>query len=225
MEVEKYKVTDSYYDLAVAMGYADFVAPVIGIGVAGGSSYQHKLPDFKLAISYSMNGENDEISDSFIDLSLKLFGVYKKVWDPKVRKEDNPKFDLDYRRNSIWKAKKFQNYDMDIKQINHYLNDYEQFYFIDLEKALNLLDMTRNVFTSSNILYSIDANNYDKKVSSISFRNDNSTEYTYYFKVDFIESSNSSDFFANINYLTFDLFGIVKMNIYLKKDKQKFRVF
>ncbi|WP_339021704.1 hypothetical protein [Spiroplasma endosymbiont of Atherix ibis] len=214
VEVENYKVTDSYYDLAVAMGYADFVGPVIRIG-EGQNSYMHKLPDFKLAISYSMNGENDEISDSFIDLSLKLFGIYKQLWAPQVADNKKFLFNMNYKkRDSIWKyiGNNAIAEDKSVKEVNSILQDYQQFYFIELEKSLSLLDMTRNVFKSSNILYLVNTDKADDFIfNNLLFR---SSETNGFFRL--YDSPNY--FFANINYLTFSLFGIVEMNIYFKTN-------
>ncbi|WP_339020347.1 hypothetical protein [Spiroplasma endosymbiont of Atherix ibis] len=218
VEFEKYNVTDSYYDLAVAMGYADFVAPVIGVGVAGGSSYQYKLPDFKLAISYSMNGENDEISESFIDLSLKLFGVYKELWNPYEINESSFLFKVWYKnKGKIWVYKDKINNFMTGKEINLDLNNYQQFYFVELEKAFSLLDMTRNVFKSLNVLYSINMKNYDLRLSTINFNSSNEYKWTFFAKRKV--AKDELIFYEEINYLQFDLFGIVEMDIYFDEQK------
>ncbi len=225
VEVEKYKVTDSYYDLAVAMGYADFVAPVIAIG-EGNSSYQHKLPDFKLAISYSMNGENDEISESFIDLSLKLFGVYKELWGPRIINNNKFLFNINYKnKNDVWDEFRINSY-FKFKEINECLQKFNIFYFIELEKKLSLLNMTKNIFVNSNIKYLINYNeNNNEQQKGLLFEN-NSSNNNFFVQVDEAFSNQSKEnFFEKLNYLQFDLFGIVKMNIYFNIIKDEVFLF
>ncbi|AUB31592.1 lipoprotein [Spiroplasma floricola] len=214
-EVENYKISDSY-QFAIAMGYADFIGPVIKIGEKE-NSYMHKLPDFKLAISYSMNGENDEISESLIDLSLKLFNVYKKIWAPSIVTDTKYLFNINYKQQNIWNEFNTRYSRLLARRVNDFLNNYNSFYFIELEKNLNLLNMTRNTFNSSNFFYSINVDNFESNLADISFFNKSSSKY--YFEVEEqIGTDNKVNFFDTVNYLTFDLFGIVKMNIYFTKE-------
>ncbi|WP_339020759.1 hypothetical protein [Spiroplasma endosymbiont of Atherix ibis] len=211
-EVSEYQKT-KYYDLAVAMGYVEFVGPVIKIG-NNDFSYDHQFPDFKLAVSYSMNGLNDNLTDkSFIDLSLKLFGVYKNIWNPAEFLDLQNKFKINYlnsKDSKIWnrldKTGSGKNNKWNINIMNGYLNQYSSYYFKELDKSLNLLDMTRNIFKSSNILYSFDVKN--SNLNGL-------LRLCIYNRM----KNGENSFWKNLNYMRFDLFGIVKINIYLEEIK------
>ncbi|WP_339021739.1 hypothetical protein [Spiroplasma endosymbiont of Atherix ibis] len=232
-EVGEYQKT-KYYDLGVAMGYADFVAPVIGIGVAGGSSYQHKLPDFKLAISYSMNGKDNLVTNkAFIDLSLKLFGIYKTLFNPSTYEDIDKKFKLKFYypvnniNEKLWAGYNFsrENWDI-INNLEPEFSLFTNYYFEQSDKKLNLLDISKKIFKSSNILYSFDVK--DKKlIHSNRLINWFSSKDTSIKPTIFISSDKNDNkgFFKNLNYMRFDLFGIVKINIYLENNKEEKKLF
>ncbi|WP_339020267.1 hypothetical protein [Spiroplasma endosymbiont of Atherix ibis] len=123
-ELAEYKRTE-YYKYAVAMGYAVVAGPVIKIG-NNDFSYDHELPDFKLAISYSMNGEDKiVINKALIGLTLELFGVYKKVWETQTIEDKRFILRRSYKQNkNIWKGDKISK-SMNIKEINYYFNNYK----------------------------------------------------------------------------------------------------
>ncbi|AUB31348.1 hypothetical protein [Spiroplasma floricola] len=220
IEVENYKLSDSYL-LAIAMGYADFIGPIIKIGEKE-NSYMHKLPDFKLAISYSLNGENDEISESLLNLSLNLFNVYKKVWGPNKVNQDSYLFNINYDQKRVWDNFWYNtvSYYVYQKTINNFLNRYSDFYNENLKKELNALNITKNVFDKENIIsYNFGFSFTDsKEIRQTFFTNANASD-KFFLKFENFKSDSSGNNWSNVlEYLKFNLFGIIEMKIFLNKN-------
>ncbi|WP_339020265.1 hypothetical protein [Spiroplasma endosymbiont of Atherix ibis] len=115
----------------------------------------------------------------------------------------------------IWKLFNFDTNDWYVKDINNYLNQYSSYYFKEFERSLSLLDMTRNIFKSSNIVYSLDVKKSDLRFNDqMWFYNKNNITF---FRIKFANEKNSeNNIIKRLNYWRFDLFGIVKMNISLE---------
>ncbi|AUB31751.1 lipoprotein [Spiroplasma floricola] len=215
-EISEYQKTNSY-KLAIAIGNVEFVGPSIKIGT-GEESYAHQLPDFKLAISYSMNGINDENYKTLADFSLKLFNVYKNIYDPIKKRPDyfyfNMNFNPNYIQKRVWTiVNKKDEFSLTGTKINQRLVDFSQFYFKNKKSNLNLININENTFKEKDIYFSINFYNENIINPKISINNTG-------LNWSFIRLTDTVNIkvFDNLNSMTLNLFGILKLKVKFDKN-------
>ncbi|AUB31759.1 lipoprotein [Spiroplasma floricola] len=208
-EISEYQKTDNY-KLAIAMGYIDFIGPSIKIGKEE-SSYNHQMPDFKLAISYSMNGITDQNYKSIIDFSLKLFNVYQNTYEINLKNIRYSATSVYFKKTKIWQEKEIKG--ANNLKINSALTDFKDIYYANLKESLDKKSLNNNMFKEKYIHFSIknvDVNLVNNQVW-INNRNNES-----FFRVN-IDDESSSNFlktpFQNFDYMTLNLFGIIKIKL------------
>ncbi|AUB31803.1 hypothetical protein [Spiroplasma floricola] len=220
-EILKFQETQNY-KLAIAMGYIDIAGPSIKIG-SGELAYNHQLLDFKLPISYSMNGVRDLDYDSLLDLSMKLFETYKMLFAPFQNEGMLPfeneisfyYFDLlfENKDSTIWNSsgeyKSLNNF-----ELNTLLKDFSETYHTRKLSFLNKVKLSERVLKEKNIYFSIE--NIDNNIANnVKLTpNKNSSSFFHVIKED------SYKLFQNFDYMMLNLFGIIKIKIKFDREQE-----
>ncbi|AUB31748.1 lipoprotein [Spiroplasma floricola] len=213
-EIYEYQKTKNY-DLGVAMGYVEFIGPSIKIG-KDESFYNHELPDFKLAISYSINGINDEHNQSLSEFCLELFNVYKELYMPKEEESHSQRkwlFDLWFYKYEIWKPTNNTQI-RSVRDVNNTLLNFNNSYYKNKEKHLNKFNLSSNSFKEENIYFSFNmTKEFDQEIQKpIKFVfQENEVLNDGFVFVDSLYSSSKS--LKTYDYMILNLFGVVKVKI------------
>ncbi|AUB31636.1 lipoprotein [Spiroplasma floricola] len=227
VEVDNYKKTNSY-KFAIAMGYADFIGPVIKIG-KGESTYSHELPDFKLAISYSMNGNDEQqFPQTFVEFGIKAFEIYKQVYKPDSEsiKELKDKYDYDFLFDL-----KFDN-DIFIKdqynfvqpktnsEINNSLKKFDNVYYTRIKEQLSSIGEYEKILNNKDILFEMKTTNeiLSKSQSNYIRFESKQSQKIGYFQMNNYQINKGDKIFKEFEYIQINLFGVIKIKIYFDKD-------
>ncbi len=220
-EISEYQKTYSY-KLAIAMGYVDFVGPSIKIGT-GELTYNHQMPDFKLAISYSINGLTDENYKSLVDFSSRLFKIYTELYYTNHHhSSSNWYFEWQFvSYHNIWDLSYHKQFsDLKNSEINNLLTTFSRKYYTEKSERLNWLGISDKYLKEKNVYFSI--KNVDDNLKNDVEFNFISQEGKDNFSLDpFFLLKNVSDKkpFKNFDYMILNLFGVIKIKFKFNREE------
>ncbi|AUB31246.1 lipoprotein [Spiroplasma floricola] len=210
-EIFKYQESNNY-KLAIAMGFVDFIGPVIKIS-NGKSSYLHELPDFKLAISYSLNGMVDSNYESLVDFFTNLFNIYKTIYNPTFRSDKKYYFNMSFEKNKIWELLNKNKVELKNSEINNLLKNFNDNYNFSKKMLLDKLKISNKALKEKDIYFWVE--NYDKNLKNerVMIGSKTIDDYFWVSANWNIETIYPYKTFKNFNYMVFNLFGILKIKI------------
>ncbi|AUB31755.1 hypothetical protein [Spiroplasma floricola] len=223
-EISEYQKSDSY-KLAIAIGYIEFIGPSIKIGKED-SFYNHQMPDFKLIVTYSINGNNEQIQQPFSEFGMRLFDIYKQVYKPNANVAEKEErygysyvFGL-YFDNYLFSKEQFATFQPKTNSdINEYLKKFDSVYYTRMKELLSKTKGFENIFKNKDIIFTIKATNenlsYEQQRGLAFLSRDDNNAYLILSKW----TSNTGDkIFKELEYIEINLFGLIKIKVYFDKN-------